>query len=57
MKKSDIMKVFLAIAEQIGEVANASIYDTWVSVKIKKDDGSEYSLDFNVLKEAETDGN
>ena len=58
MKKSEIMKAFLAIAEQLGgEVTNASIYDSWVSVKVVADDGAEYSLDFNVLKEAKTDGN
>jgi hypothetical protein len=57
MKLSDILKAFLIIADQIGEVASVATYDKWISVKIKKEDGAEYTLDFNVLKEAEKDGN
>jgi hypothetical protein len=57
MKKSNIMKVFLAMADEIGEVISASIHDTWVSVRIKRADGSECCLDFNELKGADNDGN
>lgn len=57
MKKSEIMKVFLVLADEIGEIVNASIHDTWVSVRIKRDDGSECCLDFNELKGADNNGN
>jgi hypothetical protein len=59
MKKSEIMKAFLDMAEKIGNVTHASIYDTWVSVKIVQSDGTECSLDFNIFekKEDKTDGN
>lgn len=59
MKKTDIMKAFLFIADQLGEVTHASIHDTWVAVKIVQEDGTECSLDFTIFekKEANTDGN
>ncbi len=59
MKKSDILKAFLIIADQIGEVTLVSTHDTWVSVHIEADDGTKYSLEFNIIpkKEEETDGN
>jgi hypothetical protein len=58
MKKTDIMKAFLDIAEKIGNVTHASIHDTWVSVNIVQDDGTKCSLDFNIFKKEEkNDGN
>lgn len=57
MKKSDILKALLIIADEMGEVVSASIYESWVNVKIVTKDGAECSLEFNVLKEAEKDGN
>ena len=58
MKKSDILKAFLVLADDIGEVTGVSVHDTWVSVRIKKDEDTECLLDFNILKkEVKTDGN
>lgn len=59
MKKTEVMRAFLDIAEKLGVVTHASIYDTWVAVKIIQEDGTECSLDFNIFekKEEKTDGN
>ena len=58
MKKSDILKAFLILADEMGEVTGVSVHDNWVSVRIKKDEDTECLLDFNILKkEVKTDGN
>ena len=55
MKKSKVLQMLLVAAECLGEVIRVGYYDTWISVDIKQKDGTECSLNYQIIKEDKKD--
>ena len=57
MKKIEILKELIPIAEKCGEVTDMGVYETWLYIVAETDDGTKVRFDVNFTKEEKEDGN
>ena len=57
MKKINILKELIPIAEKCGDVTDMGVYETWLYIVAEAEDGTKIRFDVNINKEEEKDGN
>ena len=57
MKKIEILKELIPIAEKCGEVTDMGVYETWLYIVAETKDGTKVRFDVNIAKEEKEDGN
>ena len=53
MKKIEILKELIPLAEKCGEVTDMGVYETWLYIVAKTDDGTKVRFDVNFKEEKE----
>ena len=57
MKKINILKELIPIAEKCGDVTDMGVYETWLYIVAEAEDGTKIRFDVNITKEEENNGN